>query len=180
MPTFLHDFSCCARENIEDRRLEQHAQRVLTLASFARHWRQRKLHTEHAAANGCRRRLCSRDICCAHLEGPYYRMDKSDPGSTAASKTCTVKLSFMVMKFRSTPPTVSTTVGCVLTGRRFHHWSLSFIDPRSGGVKDLERKCVDCGRRQHTQAVPDHETSELPRTLWCLGDWTWQEGELEP
>jgi hypothetical protein len=84
------------------------------------------------------------------------------------------------MKFRSTPPTSSTTVGCVLTGRRFHHWSLSFIDPRAGGVKDLERKCVDCGRRQHTQAVPDHETSELPRTLWCLGDWTWQEGELEP
>jgi hypothetical protein len=89
-------------------------------------------------------------------------------------------LSSMVMKFRSTPPSSSTTVGCVLTGRRFHQWSLSFIDPRAGGVKDLERKCVDCGRRQHTQAVPDHETSELPRTLWCLGDWTWQEGELEP
>jgi hypothetical protein len=84
------------------------------------------------------------------------------------------------MTFRTVPSNSVVPRGCVLTGRRFHQWVLSFIDPHTDGKKDLERKCVDCGRRQHTEAVPDRETVELPRVLWCLGDWTWNDGELEP
>jgi hypothetical protein len=57
---------------------------------------------------------------------------------------------------------------------------LSFIDPHHGGVKDLERKCVDCGTRQHADAVPNQETRDLPRTVWCLVDWKWRDGALEP
>ncbi|MEY4575313.1 MAG: hypothetical protein RL701_16 [Pseudomonadota bacterium] len=83
------------------------------------------------------------------------------------------------MSFRAVPTTQSPE-RCVLSGRRFHQWALSFIDPQAPGITNLERKCVDCGRRQHTNAVPEQETRELPRTLWCLGDWTWQEGELQP
>ena len=84
------------------------------------------------------------------------------------------------MTFRTVPSNSVAPRGCVLTGRRFHQWVLSFIDPHTDGKKDLERKCVDSGRRQHSEAVPDRETVELPRVLWCLGDWTWQDGELEP
>jgi hypothetical protein len=69
--------------------------------------------------------------------------------------------------------------GCQYTGRTFHKWALSFIDPRSGH-KHLERKCQDCGVRQHVAGVPNQETRELPRSLWCLGDWQWSEGSLEP
>jgi hypothetical protein len=84
------------------------------------------------------------------------------------------------MTFRAVPSKELSAHHCVLSGRRFHQWSLSFIDPQAPGITNLERKCVDCGRRQHTHAVPETETRELPRTLWCLGDWTWQDGELAP
>jgi hypothetical protein len=73
----------------------------------------------------------------------------------------------------------SNASGCRFTGRTFHKWVLSFIDPRSGH-KHLERKCQDCGLRQHVAAVPNQETRELPRSLWCLGDWQWSDGSLEP
>jgi hypothetical protein len=69
---------------------------------------------------------------------------------------------------------------CVLSARRFHQWELSFIDPQRSGNINLERRCVHCGRRQHADGVPGHEARELPRTLWCLGDWSWQEGEIQP
>jgi hypothetical protein len=83
------------------------------------------------------------------------------------------------MKLREVPAGAPNE-GCVYTGKAFHKWSLSFIDPRPSGYKDLERKCTDCGARQHADAVPDHETRELPKALWCLGDWKWRPGGLEP
>ena len=83
------------------------------------------------------------------------------------------------MKLREVP-SQPPSEGCVYTGKAFHKWSLSFIDPRPSGYKDLERKCTDCGTRQHVDAVPDHETRELPKALWCLGDWKWRPGGLEP
>jgi hypothetical protein len=84
------------------------------------------------------------------------------------------------MTSRAVSPSEVSSAGCVLTGRRFHHWTLSFVDPQSSGLTDLERKCVDCDRRQHTRSVPESEMSVLPRALWCLGDWQWHDGELQP
>jgi len=100
--------------------------------------------------------------------------------STLGSDACYArKISGPAMTFRAVPSS-QPAVRCVLTGRRFHQWVLSFIDPQACGLTNLERKCADCGARQHTHSVPERETRELPRTLWCLGDWAWQEGELEP
>jgi hypothetical protein len=71
--------------------------------------------------------------------------------------------------------------GCVHTGKTFHRWTLAFIDISARGpFKHLERKCVDCEKRQHVADVPDEETQLLPKTLWCLGDWTWCDGAIEP
>jgi hypothetical protein len=84
------------------------------------------------------------------------------------------------MTFRSVPSNTDSPVRCPPTGRRFHAWTLSFIDPQAHGLTNLERRCADCGKRQHTCGVREEETRELPRTLWCLGDWVWQEGELQP
>jgi hypothetical protein len=84
------------------------------------------------------------------------------------------------MKLRELPRPATTPVGgCEYTRKPFHKWVLSFIDPRAGN-KDLERKCSDCGVRQHVNGVPDAETCELPKTLWCVGDWDWQSGGLDP
>jgi hypothetical protein len=83
------------------------------------------------------------------------------------------------MKLRAAPaPTAAD--GCRYSGKTFHRWVLSFIDPRDGGCADLERKCCDCGIRQHAEAVPDEETRALPKVLWCLGDWPWHPGSIEP
>jgi hypothetical protein len=71
--------------------------------------------------------------------------------------------------------------GCVYTGKPFHRWTLAFIDLSTDGpYKHLERKCVDCELRQHAADVPDAETEELPKAVWCLGDWRWSDGGLEP
>jgi hypothetical protein len=87
----------------------------------------------------------------------------------------------IVMKLRELPTPATTPVGgCEYSRKPFHKWELSFIDPRGSGVKDLERKCSDCGARQHVGGVPDAETRALPKTLWCVGDWQWQPGALEP
>lgn len=83
------------------------------------------------------------------------------------------------MKLKAVRREVSPN-GCQFTGKSFHRWVLSFIDPRPSGRRDLERKCVDCAAQQHAQAVPDEETRDLPKTLWCVGDWTWLPGGLEP
>lgn len=85
------------------------------------------------------------------------------------------------MKLRELPTPATTPIGgCDYSRKTFHNWVLSFIDPRGKGLKDLERKCGDCGARQHVNGVPDSETRELPKTLWCVGDWQWQPGALEP
>ena len=76
------------RENIEGSERVHAAQRVLTPASFARQGRQQKLHTELAAANGCRRPMCSRRACAAQPEALYYRADKTDPRSTVGCDIC--------------------------------------------------------------------------------------------
>ena len=83
------------------------------------------------------------------------------------------------MKLHAVPTQVPSR-GCQYTGKTFHRWVLSFIDPRGSECQDLERKCVDCGVRHSAMGVPNHDTRELPRALWCLGDWTWHEGGLEP
>jgi hypothetical protein len=78
-------------------------------------------------------------------------------------------------------PIPSSAKGCVFTGKSFHRWTLAFIDLASDGrSKHLERKCLDCQVRQHAAEVPDQETRELPKGLWCLGDFRWRDGALEP
>jgi hypothetical protein len=86
------------------------------------------------------------------------------------------------MKLRAAqiPGQANAPIGCAYSGKAFHKWALSFIDPRPSGYNDLERKCTDCGARQHADSVPDHETRDLPKALWCLGDWSWRPGALEP